>query len=121
MSRSPTPWHAGKTHRLNTPGEAYETPITDADGNAIATVHNADDAKVMAVAPELAEALQRAVSYLRTCTLVLPVDEFDLYDAVLAKAAPVTGTSLADDKQADRIADYRDSVNDMLDAQGKIS
>lgn len=61
MSRSPTPWRAGKTHRLNTPGEAYETPITDADGNAIATVHNADDAKVMALAPELAEALHRLI------------------------------------------------------------
>lgn len=51
------PWRAGKPQRLNTAGETYAISITDANGNAVATVHNTEHANLIAAAPELFESL----------------------------------------------------------------
>lgn len=60
---TPGPWHAGKSAGYETHGQMLINP--EADGRTIAVVYNgAANARLIAAAPELLEALQRAESAL---------------------------------------------------------
>lgn len=84
MSRTPGQWHAGSftgstTHHIFAgSGDTRK---------AIAQVYEADDAKVMAAAAELAEVLEQALPYLENGVVGRPAF-LNRIRAALAKASP---------------------------------